>query len=345
MTSSGSVPSSRARATSRSIVAHRPTAALGDTGRSDLRKPTALGLPSRRFRSRSASALTGAPSASQSGRPRSSVRTPRALRSRPGRRLGDEVLRVRLRDSDRAPAPACPLKGGPCARQGTWAGAPTLAAEGRVVRSHAMRAVAAPGPLDEPGFLQVLHRVSCTGRRGVRFREPGQFVCACRRSGLRLEKMGLATLRRVGNLRGRRAPLARAVECGVLPAGFGGHGDQLREGLWGGRVQGGLRSGGGDGARGRPPPPGYGRPWRGLPWYKSTLTIRAEEGGEVFTDRVSVTVVPSAGLMRWEDGLLGDPAQRERRGLREAHSRAYAPPGEDASERGRGRQAAGRPRR
>ena len=41
-------------------------------------------------------------------------------------------------------------------------------------------------------------------------------------------------------------------------------------------------------------------PERGLPWYKSTLTIRAEDGGEV--DRVSVTVVPSAGLMRWEDG-------------------------------------------
>jgi len=38
---------------------------------------------------------------------------------------------------------------------------------------------------------------------------------------------------------------------------------------------------------------------RGLPWYKSTLTIRAEHGSE---DRVSVTVVPSAGLMRAEEG-------------------------------------------
>ena len=39
-------------------------------------------------------------------------------------------------------------------------------------------------------------------------------------------------------------------------------------------------------------------PARGLPWYKSTLTIRAEDGGEVSTDRVvSVIVVPSAGLM------------------------------------------------
>ena len=104
-------------------------------------------------------------------------------------------------------------------------------------------------------------------------------------------------------------------------------------------MQGALRSGGGDGARGRPPPPGYGRrPARGLPWYKSTLTIRAEDGGEVFTDRVSVTVVPSAGLMRWGTVVLGDPAQRERRGLREAHSRSYAPPGEDVSGRGRGRK-------
>ena len=39
---------------------------------------------------------------------------------------------------------------------------------------------------------------------------------------------------------------------------------------------------------------------RGLPWYKSTLTIPAEDGGEV---RVSVIVVPSAGLMRWKDGF------------------------------------------
>jgi hypothetical protein len=40
-----------------------------------------------------------------------------------------------------------------------------------------------------------------------------------------------------------------------------------------------------------------------LPWYKSTLTIRADHGGDVSTDRVSVIVVPSAGLMRWEDGF------------------------------------------
>ena len=52
-----------------------------------------------------------------------------------------------------------------------------------------------------------------------------------------------------------------------------------------------------------PRPRGTDAPERGLPWYQSTLTIRAEDGGEVFTDRVSVTVVPSAGLMRWEDGL------------------------------------------
>ena len=93
-----------------------------------------------------------------------------------------------------------------------------------------------------------------------------------------------------------------------------------------------------------PAPRGTDAPVRGLPWYKSTLTIRAEGGGEVDRVSVSVTVVPSAGLMRVGDGVLGDPAQREQRGLREAHSRAYAPPGEDASGRGRGRLA-GRPRR
>ena len=48
-----------------------------------------------------------------------------------------------------------------------------------------------------------------------------------------------------------------------------------------------------------PTPRGTDRPVRGLPWYKSTLTIPAEERGEVV--RVSVTVVPSAGLMRVGD--------------------------------------------
>jgi hypothetical protein len=50
-----------------------------------------------------------------------------------------------------------------------------------------------------------------------------------------------------------------------------------------------------------PTPRGTDAPSRGLPWYKSTLTIPAEDGGEVF-NRVSVTVVPSAGLMRAEKG-------------------------------------------
>jgi len=49
-------------------------------------------------------------------------------------------------------------------------------------------------------------------------------------------------------------------------------------------------------------PRGTDAPARALPWYKSTLTIRAEHGGEGF-DRVSVIVVPSAGLMRAEDGF------------------------------------------
>jgi hypothetical protein len=50
-----------------------------------------------------------------------------------------------------------------------------------------------------------------------------------------------------------------------------------------------------------PPPRGTDAPERGLPWYKSTLTIPAEERGEV--DRVSVTVVPSAGLVSVGDGV------------------------------------------
>ena len=52
-----------------------------------------------------------------------------------------------------------------------------------------------------------------------------------------------------------------------------------------------------------PRPRGTDAPVRGLPWYKSTLTIPAEGGGEVDRVSVSVTVVPSAGLMRAEDGL------------------------------------------
>ena len=47
-----------------------------------------------------------------------------------------------------------------------------------------------------------------------------------------------------------------------------------------------------------PRPRGTDAPVRGLPWYKSTLTIPAEGGGEVDRVSVSVTVVPSAGLMR-----------------------------------------------
>ena len=50
-----------------------------------------------------------------------------------------------------------------------------------------------------------------------------------------------------------------------------------------------------------PTPRGTDAPVRALPWYKSTLTIPAEERGEV--DRVSVTVVPSAGLLRVNDGV------------------------------------------
>jgi hypothetical protein len=52
-----------------------------------------------------------------------------------------------------------------------------------------------------------------------------------------------------------------------------------------------------------PTPRGTDAPVRGLPWYKSTLTIPAEGGGEVDRVSVSVTVVPSAGLMRVGAGV------------------------------------------
>jgi hypothetical protein len=52
-----------------------------------------------------------------------------------------------------------------------------------------------------------------------------------------------------------------------------------------------------------PTPRGTDAPVRALPWYKSTLTIPAEERGEVDRVSVSVTVVPSAGLMRVNDGV------------------------------------------
>jgi hypothetical protein len=43
-----------------------------------------------------------------------------------------------------------------------------------------------------------------------------------------------------------------------------------------------------------PRPRGRDAPERGLPWYKGTLTIRAENGGKL---RASVIVAPSAGLL------------------------------------------------
>ena len=52
-----------------------------------------------------------------------------------------------------------------------------------------------------------------------------------------------------------------------------------------------------------PTPRGTDAPVRGLPWYKNTLTIPAEGRGEVDRVSVSVTVVPSAGLMRVNDGV------------------------------------------
>lgn len=84
-----------------------------------------------------------------------------------------------------------------------------------------------------------------------------------------------------------------------------------------------------------PRPRGTDAPERGLPWYKSTLTIRAEDGGEV---RVSVIVVPSAGLMRWEDGVtwVTLPSESEEAyakltaGLTPRPARTFPGVGEDA---------------
>ena len=94
-------------------------------------------------------------------------------------------------------------------------------------------------------------------------------------------------------------------------------------------MQGGLRSEGGDGARGRPLPPVYGRPQaQAATEYKGTLKIRAEDGGKV---RVSVIVVPSAGLMFSRDKAVWVTLPSESKSGLRKHSRAYAPPGEDAS--------------
>jgi hypothetical protein len=85
-----------------------------------------------------------------------------------------------------------------------------------------------------------------------------------------------------------------------------------------------------------PRPRGADAPARGLPWYKSTLTIPAEDGGEV---RVSVIVVPSAGLMRWEDGVtwVTLPSESEEAyakltaGLTPHPARTFPGVGEDAN--------------
>ena len=145
-----------------------------------------------------------------------------------------------------------------------------------------MRAVAAPGPLDEPGFLQVLHRVSCTGRRGVRFREPGQFVCACRRSGLRLEKMGLATLRRSAICAAAVLPLLVPPSAVAYPPGLEATEISSAKVCGAGECREVSDPEAATALAVGPPPRGTDAPERGLPWYKSTLTIRAEDGGEVF---------------------------------------------------------------
>ena len=86
-----------------------------------------------------------------------------------------------------------------------------------------------------------------------------------------------------------------------------------------------------------PTPRGTDAPVRALPWYKSTLTIPAEERGEVDRVSVSVTVVPSAGLMRVNDGVwVTLPSQSKEAyakltaGLTPRPARTLPGPGEDA---------------
>ena len=89
-----------------------------------------------------------------------------------------------------------------------------------------------------------------------------------------------------------------------------------------------------------PRPHGADVPERGLPWYTGTLTIRIrpEDGGKEFTDRVPVTVVPSAGLMGWEDGFTWVTLPSESKeayakltaGLTPRPARTLPGPGEDA---------------
>jgi hypothetical protein len=86
-----------------------------------------------------------------------------------------------------------------------------------------------------------------------------------------------------------------------------------------------------------PTPRGTDAPERGLPWYKSTLTLRAEERGEVDRVSVSVTVVPSAGLMRVNDGVwVTLPSESKEAyakltaGLTPRPARTLPGPGEDA---------------
>ena len=147
-----------------------------------------------------------------------------------------------------------------------------------------MRAVAAPGPLVEPGFLQVLHRVSCTGRRGVRFQ--GTRPVRWRVPPIRptLEKMGLATLRRSAICAAVVLPLLvppSAVAWELLPL-------EARLALEATEISSAKVCGASEcrevsdpeaatALAVGPTPRGTDAPVRGLPWYKSTLTIPAEE--------------------------------------------------------------------
>ena len=194
------------------------------------------------------------------------------------------------------------------------------------------------------------------GRTGALRWEPGQFVCACRGACIVVKRRLEAGMPRTSWLLAAAAVLPllvppSAVAWELLPL-------EDRLALESTEISSAKVCGAGECrevsdpeaatalAVGPAPPPGYGH---GPPCARAALVQEhahdprreARRGGPCLRLR-------HRGALRRADARggrgLGDLAQRERRGLRKAHSRAYAPPGEDASGRGRGR-AAGRPGR
>ena len=136
---------------------------------------------------------------------------------------------------------------------------------------------------------------------------------------------------------GRRALPARAGECAVLPAAT----DSATE-ISSAKVCGATECRGSPIRRRRrrsrsAPAPGVGTPpSAGCPGTRARSRSPPSTAARCAPPS---SWCPPPGCWACRAGRLGDPAEREQRGLRDAHSRAYAPPGEDASGRGRGRQA------